>query len=84
MDLVTTKEALESLKIKLLDETVFSMSIFAQGNTKDYLAHIAGVLCLISQRGLNVQCRKQAKAVDKLARTLKNLQQNIEESPESC
>jgi hypothetical protein len=72
-DLVTTKEAPESFKIKLPDGTVFNMSIFSQGNTKKYLAHIV-VTCLISQKGLDVQCRKLAKAVDKLAGTLKNLQ----------
>jgi hypothetical protein len=71
---MTTKEAQESLKIKLPDRTVFNMSIFSQGNTKEYLAHIIMVLLLISQKGLNVQCRKLAKAVDKLAGTLENLQ----------
>jgi hypothetical protein len=74
MDLVTTKEAPECLKIKLPNGTVFNMSIFYQGNTKEYLAHVVAVLCLISQKGLDVQCRKLAKAVDKLAGTLKNLQ----------
>jgi hypothetical protein len=76
-DLVTTKEALESLKIKLPDGTDFNMSIFSQGNTKEYLAHVVVVLCLINQMGLNVQCRKLAKAVDKLARTLENLQMTV-------
>jgi hypothetical protein len=73
-DLVTTKEAPESLKIKLLDGTVFNMSIFSQGNTEEYLAHIVTVLCLISQKGFDVQCRKLSKAVDKMAGMLKNLQ----------
>jgi hypothetical protein len=73
-DLVTTKEAPESLKIKLPNGTVFNMSIFSQENTEEYLAHIITVICLISQKGLNVQCRKLAKAVDKLTKTLKNLQ----------
>jgi hypothetical protein len=36
--------------------------------------HVVAVLHLINQKGLNVQCRNLAKAVDKLARTLKNLQ----------
>jgi hypothetical protein len=62
-DIVTTKKAPESLKIKLPDGTVFNMSIFSQGNTKEYLAHVVAVLCLISQEGLDVQCRKLAKAV---------------------
>jgi hypothetical protein len=74
MDLVTTKEATESLKIKLPDGTVFNMSIFSRGNTKEYLAHIIVVLHLISQKGLNVQCRKLAKAVKKQAGMLKNPQ----------
>jgi hypothetical protein len=71
---VTTKESLENLKIKLPDGTVFNMSIFSRGNTKEYLAHVTAVLRLINQKGLNMQCRKLAKTVDKLAGTLENLQ----------
>jgi hypothetical protein len=63
-DLVTTKEAPESLKIKLLDGTVINMPIFSQGNTKEYLAHIVAVLHPISQKGLDVQCRKLAKVTN--------------------
>jgi hypothetical protein len=37
MDLVTTKESAESLKIKLLDGTVFNMSIFSQGIPRNTL-----------------------------------------------
>jgi hypothetical protein len=73
MDLVTTKEVQETLKIKLPDVTIFNMAIFSQGNTEEYLAHVATVLRLIHQKRLNVQCRKLAKAVDKPAGTLKNL-----------
>ncbi len=72
-DLVKTKEVQEILKIKLPEEIIFNMSIFSQGNTKEYLAHVIAVLCLISQKGLNVQCTKLVKAVGKLAGTL-NLQ----------
>ncbi len=56
MNLVTTKEVHETLKIKLPDGTVFNMSIFSQGNTKQYLAHVVAVLHLICQNGLNMQC----------------------------
>jgi hypothetical protein len=72
MYLVTTKEAQETLKIKIPDRSIFNMSI-SQRNTKEYLAHVIAVLCLICQKGLNVKCRKLVKAVDKLAGTLKNL-----------
>jgi hypothetical protein len=71
---VTTKELLERIKIKLTDRTVFNMSIFSQGNNKEYFVHVMPFLHLINQKGLNVQCRKLAKAGDKLARTLENLQ----------
>jgi hypothetical protein len=74
LDLLTTKEFTESHKIQIPNGTVFNMSIFSQGNTGEYLAHIVTVLCLINQKGLNMQCRKLAKAVDKLAETLENLQ----------
>ncbi len=71
---MTTKESSNNLKIKLLDGTIYNMFIFYQGNTKEYLAHAIAVLHLINQKGLNVQCRKLAKTVDKLAGTLENLQ----------
>jgi hypothetical protein len=74
MDLVVTNKSLENLKIKLPNGTIFNMSILPQGNTKEYLAHVVTVLRLINQKGLDVQCRKLVKTVDKLAGTLENLQ----------
>jgi hypothetical protein len=47
-DLVTTKESSDNLKVKLDDLTIFNMTIFSQGNNKEYLAHIVAVLCLIN------------------------------------
>jgi hypothetical protein len=73
MDLVTTKETPDTLKIKLPNGTVFNMSIFSQGNNEEYLAHIVAILCTIKQKGLKAQCRKLAKAADKLTGTSKNL-----------
>jgi hypothetical protein len=73
-DLPTTKESSDNLKIRLLYGTVFNMTIFTQGSTKEYLDHITTVLRLINQKGLNVLCRNLAKTVDKLAGTLENLQ----------
>jgi hypothetical protein len=66
-DLITTKKVPVSLKIKL--------SIFSYGNTMEYLAHIITVLCLINQKGLNVQCKKLAKIVDKVDGMLEKLQE---------
>jgi hypothetical protein len=54
MDLVTNKKSPESLKIKLPNGTIFNMSIFSQGNTKEYLAHVVVVLHLINQKELDV------------------------------
>jgi hypothetical protein len=39
--------------------------------------HAGAVLRLINQKGLDVQCRKLAKAVDKLAGTLENIKQPV-------
>ncbi len=66
IDLVTTKESLDKMKVKLPN----GMTIFSRWNTKDCLTYVAAVLCLIEQKGLDVQCKKLAKTVDKLARTL--------------
>jgi hypothetical protein len=72
-DLVTSKEESQSLKIKLSDGSVFNMSIYSCGSTKEYLAHIVTVLCIIKQKGLDVQCRKLGKAVVKLTGMFKDL-----------
>ncbi len=53
------------------------MPIFSQGNAEEHLAYVVAVLHLINQKGLDVQCSKLAKAVDKLAQTLENLQKRI-------
>ncbi len=50
-DLITTKEAPGSLKIKLLDGSVFNMSIYSQGNAKEYLAHVVAVLTAVQEAG---------------------------------
>jgi hypothetical protein len=76
-DLVTTKESSDNLKVKLEDGTVFNMTIFSQGNTEEYLAHVIALLHLINQKGINVHCRRLAKSVDKLAGTQANLQKSI-------
>jgi hypothetical protein len=62
------------MKVKPPNWSIFNMPIFYQGNTKEYLAHVIAVLCLINQKGLNMQCRKHTKTVDKLAGTVENLQ----------
>jgi hypothetical protein len=49
------------------------MSIYSCGNTKEYLAHNVAVLCIIKQKGLNIQCRNLGKAVAKLTGTFKDL-----------
>jgi hypothetical protein len=73
MDLITTKEELQSLKIKLPEVFVFNMSIYTLGNTKEYLAHIVAVLRIIKQKGMDIQCRMLGKAVVKLTGTFKDL-----------
>jgi hypothetical protein len=73
-DLVTTKEEPQSLKIKLPDRSVFNMSIYSCGSTKEYLAHIVAILHITKQKGLDVLCRMLRKAVVKLTGTFKDLQ----------
>jgi hypothetical protein len=58
IDLITTKEEPQSLKIKLPDGSFFNMSIYSCGNTKEYLAHIVASLRIIKQKGLDAHCRK--------------------------
>ena len=62
------------MKAKLPGGTIFNMSIFSRGNTKEYVGPTIAVLRLIYQKLLNLQCRKLAKTVDGLAGTLYNPQ----------
>jgi hypothetical protein len=43
-DIVTPKEELQSLKVKLPDNSHLNMPIYSHGNTKEYLMHIVAVL----------------------------------------
>jgi hypothetical protein len=69
---LATKEAPETQKIKLQDGSIFNISIYSRGSTEEYLAHLVAVLCIINQKGLDVQCRMLAKAVAKLTGTFKD------------
>jgi hypothetical protein len=73
-DLLQTKDSSKTLKVKLADGTVFSMSIFAKGSLEDCLQHVIAVLHLINQKGLHVQCKKHAKEMKNAAATLGALQ----------
>jgi hypothetical protein len=73
MDLVTSKEELQVLKVKLPDDTCLNMPIYFHGNTEEYLAHIVAVLRIIKQKGLDAKCRKLGKAVVRQSKALKNL-----------
>jgi hypothetical protein len=73
MDIVTSKEEPQFLKIKLQDDTHLNIPIFSHGNTKEYLANIIAVLHIIKQKGLDAKCRKLGKAVVRQFKTLKSL-----------
>ena len=73
MDLITSKEEPQVLKVKLLDDTCLNMPIYSHGNTEKYLAHIVAVLRIIKQKGLDTRCRKLGKPVVKQSKVLKNL-----------
>jgi hypothetical protein len=51
MDLVTSKEQSQVLKVKLPEDTCPNMPIYSCGNTEEYLAHIVSVLLSSSRRG---------------------------------
>jgi hypothetical protein len=76
-DIPEKKESSKILKIKLSNRTVFTMTIFSWGNTKEYLAHIVAVLRLLNQKELNLQCRKLAILLKKQARILSALNKSI-------
>jgi len=59
-DLLQMKDSSETLKVKLPNGTVFSMSIFAKVSPEDYLQHIVAVLHLVDQKGLHMLCNQEA------------------------
>ncbi len=73
MDLITSKEKPQVLKVRLPNDSNLNMPIYSRGNTKEYLMHIVAVLRIIKQKGLGVRCRKLGKAVVRQSKTLKNL-----------
>jgi hypothetical protein len=75
VDIVTPKEEPQIFKVKLLDASHLSMSIYSRGNNKEYLAHIVAVLRIIDQKGLPKKCRILAKAVVRRSEALKNHQE---------
>jgi len=72
-DLLAAKENSESLKVKLPDGTVLTMSIYSSGNPEEYLAHIIAVLRLIMKKGLSMMCRKKSKELETVASVLEDL-----------
>jgi hypothetical protein len=75
MDIVTSKEEPQVLKVRLPDDSHLNMPIYSRGNTKKYLTHIIVVSCIIKQKGLDMKCRKLGKAVVRQSKSkmLKNL-----------
>ncbi len=78
VDVVTPKEDLAVLKVKLPDDSHISVPIFSRGNNEEYIAHIVAVLHIVKQKGLPKKCRVYAKAVAKWQAALKNLQEALE------
>ena len=77
------KDSSETLKVKLADGTVFSMSIFAKGTPEDYLQHIIAVLRLLDQKGFHEQCKKHAKEMKTTAAALWTLERKSKGSRDS-
>jgi hypothetical protein len=75
-DLLQTKENTDTLKLKLPDGTVFSMTFFAKGNPEDYLQHLIAVLRLITQKGLDAACKSSAKELKRASKVLEALAHN--------
>ncbi len=78
VDVITPKEDLAVLKVKLPNDSHISIPIFSYGNNEEYIAHIVAVLRIIEQKGLPKKCHVYAKAVAKRQDTLKNLQEAAE------
>ena len=76
-DLLQAKENTDSIKLKLPDGTVFSMTIFAQGNPEEYLQHVIAVLRLINQKGLDTKCRSTGQELERTSKVLEALKRDL-------
>ncbi len=72
------KEEPQLYKVKLPDASHLSIPIYSRGNNEEYLVHVVTVLCIIEPKGLPKKCRVLAKAVVRLSKPLKNLQEAAE------
>jgi hypothetical protein len=77
-DPLQAKENSDSIKLKLPDGTVISMTIFAKGNPEEYLQHVIAVLRLINQKGLDAKCREAGKELVKTYEVLEALKRKLE------
>ncbi len=82
-DLLQTKENADTLKLKLPNGTVFSMTIIAKANPDDYLQHLIVVQCLIVQKGLDAACKKAATELEKAKKSLEAQTRNPSGSQDS-
>jgi hypothetical protein len=73
MDIVTSKEEPQVLKVRLPNDSHLNMPIYSHGNMEEYLTHIVVVLHIIKQKGLDAKCRELGKAVVRQFKMLKNL-----------
>jgi hypothetical protein len=76
MDIVTSKEEPQFLKVRLPDDTCLNMPIFSHGNTEEYLAHIVAVFRIIKQIEAGHKVQEARKGCCEAV-------QGVEESPRS-
>ncbi len=77
-DLLQAKENSDTIKLKLPDGTIISMTIFAKDNPLEYLQHVIAVLHLINQKGLDAKCREAGKELVKTSKVLEALKRKPE------
>jgi hypothetical protein len=84
MDILTTREEPQVMKVKLTNNSHLNIPIYSHGNTKEYIMHIVAVLCIIKQKGLDAKCRKLGKAVVRQSQMSKNLSKLLGPRTPSC
>jgi len=68
---------LETIKVKLPDETTVSVKAFSSGNNEDYILHWASVFHLFDQKGLKSSVEVQARAARDQMGVLEDIQKSL-------
>jgi hypothetical protein len=77
------KQETQQIRVKIPEGTNFQMAAFGNGMNKEYLVHIIAVLCIIEQKGMEMDVRKAFQAFVEVRREMKPLFKFLDDETEA-